>query len=100
MRLEPHQLRNFWSKVNKQGPTPAHMPELGPCWIWIGSKSGKGYGRLGIRGKLYTAHRISLLIATGIMPSCDLDTCHACDNPSCVNPGHLSECTRRTNLID
>jgi hypothetical protein len=24
----------FWEKVDKNGPVPAHRPELGPCWVW------------------------------------------------------------------
>jgi hypothetical protein len=34
----------FWFKVNKEGPVPAHRPELGPCWLWTGAhhKDGRG----------------------------------------------------------
>ena len=38
----------FWAKVNKDGPIPAHHPELGPCWIWTAATDPKGYGRFGI----------------------------------------------------
>src|ERR1035437_916757 len=24
----------FWAKVDRNGPVPAHRPELGPCWVW------------------------------------------------------------------
>jgi hypothetical protein len=29
---------NFWAKVDKNGPIPAHAPELSECWIWLGAK--------------------------------------------------------------
>jgi hypothetical protein len=33
----------FWSYVDKNGPVSEHRPDLGPCWIWTGSKT-LGYG--------------------------------------------------------
>src|SRR5689334_22820694 len=39
----------FWPKVNKTGPIPAHRPELGPCWEWIGKRHRNGYGQVGAR---------------------------------------------------
>src|SRR6478609_5365672 len=50
----------FWKKVDKNGPIPAHRPELGPCWIWTGwICSGTGYGGIqaGHKGMLITAPR-------------------------------------------
>jgi len=36
----------FWPKVDKNGPIPAHRPDLGPCWIWTGSTiKNSGYGK-------------------------------------------------------
>ena len=26
----------FYENVNKDGPVPAHRPDLGPCWVWTG----------------------------------------------------------------
>src|SRR5438477_8325240 len=26
-------VETFWKRVDKNGPVPAHRPELGPCWI-------------------------------------------------------------------
>jgi hypothetical protein len=37
----------FWKKVDKNGPVPAHRPELGPCWLWTGALVGRGY-RVGL----------------------------------------------------
>lgn len=86
-------IQRFWSKVNKGGPTPAHRPELGPCWVWTASKRNKGYGAFfwrtdsgeKVQGR---AHRFSWELHHGAIPEgqCAL---HHCDNPGCVRPGHL-----------
>jgi len=38
----------FWAKVDKNGPVPAHRPELGPCWIWTAARFKRGYGKFGV----------------------------------------------------
>lgn len=88
----------FWLNVNKNGTIPAHCPELGNCWEWIGSFGGNGYGKLG-RGKNNLAHRISYELATGINPN-ELFVLHKCDNPKCVRPDHLFLGTQKDNMQD
>jgi hypothetical protein len=85
----------FWLRVNKSGPTLRE--ELGPCWIWTGKKV-RGYGTLSVHSKGKLAHRVAWWLTYGEWPNgC---ACHRCDNPSCVNPGHIFIGTHEDNMRD
>lgn len=71
----------------------------GHCWIWEGSKSTKGYGRMWWMGKLHAAHRMAYEAWHGPIPE-GLHVLHSCDNPSCVNPEHLWVGTNQQNVED
>lgn len=88
----------FWSKVNKDGPIPAHRPELGPCWVWTDPLSEEGYGRIAYEGKLHQAH--TWAYARYVRPIPDgLEPDHLCRNRACVNyESHLEPVTRRENV--
>ena len=91
--------RNFWRKVDKMnGPKMPHMETR--CWQWTGAgvNSGK-YGRFNLGGKEYSPHRISFVIAGGILEDGML-ACHKCDHPTCVNPAHLFSGTHSDNARD
>jgi len=69
------------------------------CWIWQRAKAGNGYGTIGISGKMHYVHRLMQQIFNGgIMPGSIV--MHSCDNPSCVNPAHLSNGTMKSNSRD
>lgn len=99
-RTLQQRIADFWSYVNRNGPTPPHCPELGPCWPWTGGvlKSG-GYGQMNINHKMWRCHRLSWIIANGPIPD-GMTVCHKCDNPPCVNPSHLWLGTHQDNTTD
>lgn len=73
--------QRFWDKVNK---TPI-------CWLWTGSKTKDGYGKVSFTESdskyTFRAHRFAYLIS--IENPANKLVCHTCDNPLCVNVGHL-----------
>lgn len=82
----------FWRHL-----TPGHPDE---CWEWQGMRHQQGYGRLATTGRdVIPAHRASFILHNG--PIADgLHVLHACDNPPCCNPAHLSLGTHAENMVD
>lgn len=66
------------------------------CWLWMASKSWKGYGGFGVNSGVMPAHRFSYELFKGKIPN-GLLVHHVCRNPSCVNPEHLETVTNKEN---
>lgn len=97
VRFTPEE--RFWSKVDKNGPIPAYAPHLGPCWVWMGSRSQPGYGTLkigGRNGKPRLAHRLAYEWLVGPIPE-GLVIDHLCRVRACVNPAHMEPVTTLVN---
>lgn len=99
--------------VNERFSSRYEVDEKTGCWNWTGHKNVKGYGVIAgvINGKRYVpkgrqmlAHRASWIIHKGDIPKGDSYhgkiVMHKCDNPSCVNPEHLSLGTQSDNVLD
>lgn len=82
----------FWEKVDKSAGEDA-------CWIWTGSKI-RGYGSIYANGRNRKATQISWEFYHGEPFPTGMSACHACDNPSCVNPKHIWAGTQKDNALD
>lgn len=95
----------LWRRVDKNGPLSAHRPDLGPCWIWTGGKTGRGYGGVANEGtrregtrRLVNVHRLAYELLVGPIPS-GLTLDHLCRVRLCVRPAHLEPVTLRMNIL-
>jgi hypothetical protein len=94
---DEERIARFWSYVDKNGPIPAHAPELGPCWLWTAGRLAGGYGATTLIRGFRTAHRASYFLAHG---KASVFTCHRCSVPNCVNDSHLYEGDAFSNSDD
>jgi hypothetical protein len=70
------------------------------CWIWEGYTTPKmGYGMFWLNGSMRMSHRVSYEFFNGPIHG-DLQVCHRCDVPACVNPNHLWLGTNDDNVQD
>ncbi|TXN22085.1 HNH endonuclease [Methylobacterium sp. WL19] len=94
--LQPWDQYRFWTKVRKG--------DAGACWPWIGARSGFGYGRFKVGGKLYSPHRLIYAMECGPIKNAighhGSVVMHTCDNPACCNPAHLTLGTQQDNVTD
>lgn len=95
----PKDIERFWSKVNKNGSIPEHMPHLGECWEWnLSCYKNRGYFTCQHKYK-FLSSRVSWEITNGEIPN-NLFVLHKCDNSRCVRPDHLFLGTQKDNVDD
>jgi hypothetical protein len=82
----------FWTKVERRTESE--------CWPWTASTDGFGYGMIGVGShSTKRSHVVSYELHKGPVPV-GMVVRHTCDNPICVNPGHLLIGTVRDNTTD
>jgi hypothetical protein len=94
--------KNLRSSAARQDATERflrHVEKTGACWLWAGPCNALGYGWFNFGGKRERAHRASYRLFKGEVPLGKF-VCHACDNPSCVNPDHLWLGDAQSNVDD
>jgi hypothetical protein len=88
-------LIRFEGKVDRSGGP-------GACHEWQGSRTKRGYGKFanGPHGSGWrAAHRAAWEFKHGPIPE-GAHVLHHCDNPPCVNPGHLFLGDNEANVAD
>ena len=68
------------------------------CWIWKGARAKNGYGSVGYKGKVWSAHRLAYTLLIGPVPD-GLVLDHAvCGVKACCRPDHLEPVTNQENI--
>ena len=74
------------------------------CWHWMKHVANTGYGQIydAMTGKLFSTHRIAMVIYSGFVESDDRLklVCHKCPIRNCFNPDHLYVGTASDNMYD
>ena len=84
--------KRFFSKVLKSR-------NIDGCWWWNGCINKKtGYGLFSIGMFRFSAH--SFLFLDKLENTKDIQFCHKCDNPGCVNPDHIFIGNAKENALD
>jgi hypothetical protein len=83
----------LWGRV-----TPRILESASGCWLWLGQKNSKGYGRVQVAKVMRAAHRVIYELLVGPIPKC-LSVDHLCRVRNCVNPAHMDLVTTRVNVL-
>lgn len=82
--------QRLWAKVDRRGPSE--------CWPFRTAPS-HDYGQIAQGRRLILAHRLAYTLTKGAIPA-GMVVRHACDNPPCCNPAHLTVGTPGENSRD
>lgn len=68
------------------------------CRLWIGARTGKGYGVIRFKGRNLLAHRVAYLLFIGPLTSA-MHLHHKCEAPACAELGHLAKTTMKEHIL-
>lgn len=89
------------SRTDKRAAKMGWITDARRCDIWQGNRSGDGYGRMRLQGRMVLVHRARYQIEIGPIPEgTELDH-FACDNGAggCCNPSHCRPVAGRENVL-
>jgi hypothetical protein len=96
---------NHWLKAHHRKKQEYSVEDRGyitPCWVWLQSTNGIGYGRINLSKSKHWkkhryAHRLYYEAANGPIPA-GMTLDHLCRVTLCVNPAHLEVVTQAVNV--
>jgi hypothetical protein len=91
-------MRRQWEAVQAYVMPQIKVAPSG-CWEWQRHTNALGYAEGGFGGRTWIITRLMYCATQGAFNP-QMDICHTCDNPPCVNPLHLWLGTRKQNSRD
>jgi hypothetical protein len=82
-----HTEESFWARVQKTST----------CWLFMGYRIPKGYGRMRFHGRVTQPHTVAWELANGKPVPEGLQIDHLCRVKHCCNPAHLEVVTAAEN---
>lgn len=82
-------LRKRKTRITPEWLEERSIPEPNTgCWLWLGAHDQNGYGTATTPSGTRRTHRLMAEFTIGAIPPGNV-VMHRCDNPPCINPGHL-----------